>query len=370
MKLEDLNKQYDKLQLIYGDENLDSIYNGGCDNNPDICFVFMNPTKRILAASKSWQGLKSPWIGIKNIWYLFYEVGLLEKELYEKIKKLKREEWTEEFATDLYQKIKEQKYFITNLAKCTLDNARAIPDSVYKEYLNLFYQELEIVNPKVTILFGNQVSSIVLDEKIEVSKVRRQEFTKVIYNKPYKFYSVYYPIGNGRYNIDKSIADIKWIIDNLKKEQSNYSLKPTTSKDIPKLIEYKLNNIFTYTKNLEEAERQKIIAYVDSHVPLSLPNYRLIVKKHRLIGCLQVEPHKDGVLIGEIYLEEEYRNQNIGTQIIKKLIQDNSIIYLFVYKDNQKAFSLYERLGFKIIDETETRYYMIHQKDGNNWHAA
>ena len=42
--LEDLNKKYDKLQKVYGDPNLDSIYNGGCTNNPDICFVFMNPT--------------------------------------------------------------------------------------------------------------------------------------------------------------------------------------------------------------------------------------------------------------------------------------------------------------------------------------
>ena len=29
-----------------------------------------------------------------------------------------------------------------------------------------------------------------------------------------KFYSVYYPVGNGRFNIDKSIEDIKWIIEN------------------------------------------------------------------------------------------------------------------------------------------------------------
>lgn len=45
---------------------------------------------------------------------------------------------------------------------------------VYKKYLNLFKKEMEIVNPKVIILFGNQVSSIVLDEKISVSNVRKK----------------------------------------------------------------------------------------------------------------------------------------------------------------------------------------------------
>ena len=76
MKLEELNKIYDKLQLKYGDKELDSIYNGGCVENPDICFVFMNPTKRNIASLKSWEGPKSPWIGTKNIWSLFYLILL------------------------------------------------------------------------------------------------------------------------------------------------------------------------------------------------------------------------------------------------------------------------------------------------------
>ena len=44
LKIEDLRKDYDELQVKYGAKGLDSIYNGGCENNPDICFVFMNPT--------------------------------------------------------------------------------------------------------------------------------------------------------------------------------------------------------------------------------------------------------------------------------------------------------------------------------------
>lgn len=44
MKISELNAEYDKLQLQYGAKELTSIYNGGCTNNPDFCFVFMNPT--------------------------------------------------------------------------------------------------------------------------------------------------------------------------------------------------------------------------------------------------------------------------------------------------------------------------------------
>lgn len=218
MGLEDLKPKYDRLQRKYGAKELDSIYNGGCTKNPDICFVFMNPTGRNIASSKEWKGLKSPWIGTKNIWDLFYQVDLLDEKIYKEIKRRKPAEWTEEFAEEVYEDVKEHKYFITNLGKCTQIDARPLPDSVFKEYLKLLEKEIEIVNPKVIVLFGNQVSSIVLGQKISVSQCRKKLFQKEINHKIYDCYSVYYPIGNGRFNIDKSIEDIKWIIEKTRKE--------------------------------------------------------------------------------------------------------------------------------------------------------
>ena len=214
MKLEDLKVKYDKLQKKYGAKELDSIYNGGCTEKPDICFVFMNPTGRNIASSKNWKGLKSPLIGTKNIWDLFYKLNLMNDDIYNKIKEIKGSEWTEEFAEEVYDDVKKHKYFITNLGKCTQVDARELPNSVYEQYLELLKQEIEIIKPKVIILFGNQVSSIVLNKKISVSQCRKQLFTDKIKNEQYKFYSVYYPVGNGRFNIDKSIEDINWIIEN------------------------------------------------------------------------------------------------------------------------------------------------------------
>ena len=214
MKLEDLEPKYDELQKKYGAKELDSIYNGGCIKNPDICFVFMNPTGRNIAASKEWKGIKSPWIGTKNVWDLFYQLDLINEDIYKKIRAIKGKEWTEEFAKNVYKDLKQHKYFITNLGKCTQVDARELPDSVYEEYLDLLKQEIEIVNPKVTILFGNQVSSIVLGQKISVSQCRKKLFKLKINGKEYKFYPVYYPVGNGRFNINKSIEDIKWILKN------------------------------------------------------------------------------------------------------------------------------------------------------------
>ena len=219
IRLEDLKDQYDKLQMKYGAEELKAIYNGGCINNPDICFIFMNPTGKNIASNPNWKGRRLPWIGTKNIWKLFYNLDLLDEKIYEEIQKRKPQDWDESFADLVYESVEKHKYFITNLGKCTQTDARILPDSVYTEYLELLLKEIEIINPKIIITFGNQVSSIVLNQNISVSKCRKQRFVKNIEGKEYKIYPVYYPIGNGMMNIDKAIEDIKFVIEKNKNER-------------------------------------------------------------------------------------------------------------------------------------------------------
>ena len=212
MQLDDLKVEYDKLQLKYGAKELTSIYNGGCTDNPNICFIFMNPTGRNVASDPNWKGRRSPWIGTKNIWKLFFRIGLLDEEIYISIMSKKPQEWDEKFADLVYDNVEKHKYFITNLGKCTQVDARVLTNSVYSQYLDLLCKEIKIINPKTIVAFGNQVSSIVLGKNISVSQCRKQIFLKNIDGKQYKVYPVYYPIGNGMMNIDKAIEDLDYII--------------------------------------------------------------------------------------------------------------------------------------------------------------
>lgn len=213
MKIKDLDKKYDELQKEYGDKSLHSIYNGGCEENPIVCFVFMNPTGRNIASYSTWKSRRSPWIGTKNIWKLFYKINLLDKPVFEKIQEIKPNDWTEDFAEEVYRNVSKHKYFITNLGKCNQIDARPLPDKVYKQYLDLLYKEIEIINPKKIITFGNQVSSIFLNQTINVSKCRKTKFIKEINNKKYEVYPTYYPVGNGMRNIDIAAEDIKYILE-------------------------------------------------------------------------------------------------------------------------------------------------------------
>ena len=137
-----------------------------------------------------------------------------------------------------------------------------------------------------------------------------------------------------------------------------YKLEKATDQDITLLKKYKLNTIFEYAGELDKDEFKRINDYVEEDIPMHIDDYKIICVDDKRIGCLLLENIEDGILIDEIYLGDEYRNRGIGTDIIRSIISDNDIIYLWVYKLNLKAISLYKKLGFNVVMETETRYYM------------
>ena len=141
-----------------------------------------------------------------------------------------------------------------------------------------------------------------------------------------------------------------------------YKLSTSSNKDINRLIEYKTRTIYEYAKDLSDEEINRINNYVTSEVPKLINDYCNIIVDNKIVGCLLLTNKEDGKLLDEIYLEEEYRNKGIGTEIINDILNNNDVVYLWVYKENEKAISLYKKLGFNVIEETESRYYMKYNK--------
>lgn len=86
---------------------------------------------------------------------MFYSLNLIDEDIYLEIKRIKGSEWMEDFANTVYDNVIKHKIFITNLGKCTQVDARGLSDSVYYKYLDLLKKEINIINSKVVILFGN-----------------------------------------------------------------------------------------------------------------------------------------------------------------------------------------------------------------------
>lgn len=212
LQVNSLHESFDLLQKQYGDSRLKAIYGAGKIHQPEIMFVFMNPTAKNLASFDNWQGLRAPWLATKSIWDLFLATNLLSHEIYSQIKSIKTTAWTPEFALDVYSNLTNHNVYVTNLAKCTQVDARPLANKVFREYLELMYSEIELIKPKHIITLGNQVSSIILKKNISVSNYTEdQSETLAINSHSYNIYPTYYPVGQGRRNINKAVDRINYI---------------------------------------------------------------------------------------------------------------------------------------------------------------
>lgn len=135
-----------------------------------------------------------------------------------------------------------------------------------------------------------------------------------------------------------------------------YKLIDATSNNIELIKDIKFETIISNPSEFGTDEIEKIKEYVDVTVKEFLDKIKMIIINDSIAGIFLVRDFEDGVLLDEIYLYDEYRNQGIGTELINS-IKDPKV-YLWVYKNNTKAISLYKHLGFEIIEETETRYKM------------
>jgi len=79
------------------------------------------------------------------------------------------------------------------------------------------------------------------------------------------------------------------------------------------------------------------------------------------IGMISLEEREDDIFLRAIEILPEYQGKGIGTTIIQQVINDAALklkpVHLQVLKVNPVK-GLYERLGFSVIEETDTHFIM------------
>jgi len=90
--------------------------------------------------------------------------------------------------------------------------------------------------------------------------------------------------------------------------------------------------------------------------------FQIIQFQGKDIGVQQIHENQASIEIGIIEILPEYQNREIGTNLIGNIIHEatmkKKLVCLQVFKVNVKALKLYQRLGFKVIRETDTHYVM------------
>lgn len=144
----------------------------------------------------------------------------------------------------------------------------------------------------------------------------------------------------------------------------NYELRRVTDDDYDFIYNVKKDAYKRYVEIYygswdEQSQREYFNSFFNKYKNESF----IITLNGKKIGFMNSSFVDNKYEIGNICIITEYQNRGIGTNILSNLISQNidKEIYLQYFKINPVG-RLYERLGFKVIDETKYHYIMKKNK--------
>lgn len=135
--------------------------------------------------------------------------------------------------------------------------------------------------------------------------------------------------------------------------------KEATKKNIQKIYQYnkELLEKYTETKNLGE---ETLLKALWDKIENSIERYQMIFLDEEEVGFYCIHTEKEEVELEDLCIYSPYQNRKIGTAVIEKCIRESNFpIQLYVFKENIRAWMLYERLGFYIVRNIENSVYMM-----------
>ena len=97
------------------------------------------------------------------------------------------------------------------------------------------------------------------------------------------------------------------------------------------------------------------------------PDHEIIEVDGKAVGLLHVLQDQSMVILDQLWLLPSHQNLGIGSDLIRKLVSKSEAqaipIRLSVLIQNP-AVSLYKRLGFEVISQSETHFTMLRTPSG------
>jgi|GEM_PF-3194633 len=152
IELAEFNAQLDACTRCSTIErNYRHVPGGGCDEQPDVMLVFINPTVRNISAHADWDGPRFPFAGKPKLWHILSEAGFVRADLPQRIAQLGP---TSAMVEELVAEAQRRRLYLTNAVKC-VDDGSALPaaERVAAAW-PLLQREIALVRPRLIVAFG------------------------------------------------------------------------------------------------------------------------------------------------------------------------------------------------------------------------
>ena len=145
----------------------------------------------------------------------------------------------------------------------------------------------------------------------------------------------------------------------------NITFKKATADDIEPI--YALcDRLINDFEQLESISYPEVMKWVRKKIESSIDEYTVIYVKEQKAGYYHFYKNDNGEYeIDDLYVITEFQNQGLGSSIIKQCCSSvNESVILYVFIKNERAVSLYKRLGFQITEKIHnSRYVMKYQNN-------
>ena len=108
----------------------------------------------------------------------------------------------------------------------------------------------------------------------------------------------------------------------------------------------------------------EVFAWMRRKVTVRIGEYVRVTAGGKTAAYYRFAPADGRMELDDLYVLPEFRGRGIGTGIVQRCCgSTGKPVFLYVFRGNERAVALYERLGFRIVEEVgETR--LIMQRDG------
>lgn len=138
-----------------------------------------------------------------------------------------------------------------------------------------------------------------------------------------------------------------------------FRLRPAVDDDCPFIERLYIGTMEPLLSAFDAWDIKKNMASFKKYYRVS--EAKIIVVDDIDAGWFQVHDCPEEISLRQIHIEQKYRSRKIGTKIVKNLIRDatrqGKRLTLLVVKNNP-ALNLYQRLGFVIAGEDETKFHL------------
>jgi ribosomal protein S18 acetylase RimI-like enzyme len=141
-----------------------------------------------------------------------------------------------------------------------------------------------------------------------------------------------------------------------------FTLRPATKADADWLFAVRRTTMREYVEDMfgvwdDNAQR---LRFGD---PQELANIQVIVCDGEDAGLLHVERDRANIFLANIQILPVFQGRSLGTAVIRSILAEAEAsgrpVRLQVLRINQAARRLYERLGFAVLNETDSHTRMI-----------